>query len=169
MNTALHTLSDAFCAALEQTAKNLGRDAGESAATWVPIDDETAPVIVAGIVDDIDPAVMDAIAPPDLSMTWGDGQSIDGVWSETLSDVWADHDGPDPVAWVAEHWLLDPICEAWERGIVDAFYSTVGAAALEYVTVPADSGHTTLANSVALFIVAAVGLLAPAAQAYAIG
>lgn len=93
-------------------ARAIGRDHGQSAASWVEINEVSAPLLIGGIVDDIDPAVMDCLPSSDLSGEWADGYTVDRL----AEDIGAEVDGDEMDDLVIAY--EDAFCEGVEANAV---------------------------------------------------
>ncbi len=100
-------------------ASEIGREHGESAATWFETDNHAA---ILQMLEDGDPEVYDCLPGPDLSGQWADGYSPRSLFEDsTGADAHAeaawDHD--DYQFW------LDALCAAYEAAFVDVVEAEV--------------------------------------------
>lgn len=107
-----------------EVAARIGREHGESAATWFEIADvDAARRIVAGLTDG-DPEILDSLPAADLSGQWADGYTPRQLLNEIAVelDVWS----------VGQEMtdLWDDACSAYEFAFDDAVHSAVEASAL---------------------------------------
>src|SRR5918996_2580379 len=109
-------------------ARYLGHDAALSAATWLEMSETDA----TSILEDIDPAVLDQYAPPNLSGEWAGDPTRDSLTFE-VTGLSFDFDRDR---------YADAIAEAWEEGVSEAWPLALEAHALRVV------GRITLALAV---------------------
>lgn len=99
---------------LLREARKLGREAGESAASWAydgNTGDEWYARTLAGL-DEGDPEVLDSFNVPNLSGEWADSPTPTSLMAELGFDE------SDPRA----EWLTDELCTAWEDAAGQAFW-----------------------------------------------
>lgn len=103
-----------------QTAYEMGREAGANAASWA-IDGNTTDDDLRRILtgyDDGDPEVMDSFNLPDLSGQWADGLTPAALVTEILgTPSGADLDENDLIE------IEGDLCCQWEDGVADGFWS----------------------------------------------
>lgn len=98
-----------------RAAKRMGREAGESAASWYVFHDENAKANVLRGIRDGDPAIMDTFPYPNLSGEWADAPTPKSL---------AEDIGLDPESEQYD-WLIDAICTEWEDAARDAVESEI--------------------------------------------
>ena len=103
-------------------AREIGREHGENAASWVTdgnTSEETYAALLRGI-EDGDPMVLDMLPAPDLSGEWADGYTPDRL----SADVgWL----PEPGTHDHYDWLGE-LCAAYEEAFTEAAEEAVIAA-----------------------------------------
>lgn len=109
-------MSDEYSAA-EATAKKMGEEYGRNAAEWAIEPDrmsrEQMLAVLRGI-EDGDPAILNQFKEPDLSGEITGNQTVSGL-TDALGIDPEDDSQPDVAL----------ICEAWEEGAHDAFWSKI--------------------------------------------
>jgi hypothetical protein len=98
----------------ENEAREMGRQAGIAAASWV-IDGNTSQEHIQRMVkmlDDGDPEFYDWINPPNLSGEWADDPTP-GTLAYEITDLDSDYPGFDQI--------VDAIADAWEAGVEEVF------------------------------------------------
>lgn len=114
---------------LIEEARERGRDAGETAATWVSADSEEGARRLLQLMRDGDPLIDSYIqAPRWLSGEWA-GESVDDILGDLLEELHEEPDGED-----AEDDLLNAYEEAantafWENAELELMRQAGGARA----------------------------------------
>jgi hypothetical protein len=116
-------------------ADELGRRAGEDAASWVIQDlwggratrgEKEAAQSVLRQLEDGDPAIYDAFRIPNLSGEWaGDPIPFDLFQECTGHEYFPEQAGNQE--------FMDELCTAWETAVSDAFFSTLEKSAREFL------------------------------------
>jgi hypothetical protein len=95
-------------------ARDMGKQAGINAASWVEISEDNAAAILAGM-NDCDPAVMDAFNTPNLSGEFAG----DPTPASLLKDIGVDEDD------ARIEWIESDACAVWEDAASASFYSSI--------------------------------------------
>ena len=99
-------------------AAELGKIAGDSAASWYDVDEGNARQVLAGL-QDIDPVVMDTLPSVNLSGEWSDDPT-----PQSLAEELGCGESPD--------YVIDAICEAWEDAAVLAIERNIESRCINY-------------------------------------
>lgn len=132
-------MTDTFESALDY-ARRLGAEHGESAASWVDLDETSAARIARGIADG-DPEILDSLPCADLSGQWADTLTGPQLVLEALEHAESgviDVDDPRLADWFTD------ICDAYESAFGDAVVASLETRCAYYLSDEDGSASVTL-------------------------